>query len=346
LLGAAIFFADPVFTRGATKDVVVMKNGDRLTGEVKHVEAGVLKFDLDYVDGSILIDWAKVARLESSALFLVQLQDGSIHSGKLVTQEAPAGTTAKVEIRVEEQAPLMVDKSDVVRITQTSESLLKRVSGNITLGSQYSKGNSTSQYNIASELDYQETRWGARTAYSSNLSSSTGATTSTRNQLDLEAYHFLPWKNYFYAGSVGFLQSSVQGINRQTNVGMGLGRYFKNTDRVRFSVVGGLGWQGTQYAPSTQIEQSQNLAVGLILANLEVFSFKKTRLNVNASLAPALTDAGRYFSKVNVSYYLKVFGKIDWNFSFYGNWDTKPPLQLQSSDYGTSTGLSYTFGYK
>jgi len=43
------------------KDLVIMKNGDRLTGEVKKLEHGVLYVDLDYVSGSIGLDWLKVA---------------------------------------------------------------------------------------------------------------------------------------------------------------------------------------------------------------------------------------------------------------------------------------------
>ena len=36
------------------KDLVIMiKNGDRLTGEVKKLEHGVLYVDLDYVSGSV-----------------------------------------------------------------------------------------------------------------------------------------------------------------------------------------------------------------------------------------------------------------------------------------------------
>ena len=53
-----------------------MKNGDRITCEVKGLEGGVLTVNLDYVDGTLSIDWLKVARLESSYLFLVTLQDG------------------------------------------------------------------------------------------------------------------------------------------------------------------------------------------------------------------------------------------------------------------------------
>ena len=31
-------------------------------------------------------------------------------------------------------------------------------------------------------------------------------------------------------------------------------------------------------------------------------------------------------------------------FLFYGNWDNQPSPTLSGSDYGTSSGLSWTFG--
>jgi len=339
------FLPNSAFARDKT-DVILLKNGDRITGEVKKLENGILQVDLDYVDGSISINWLKVVRLESTELFLIQLQDGSIYSARVVSPLL-SGTPAKIEIQPVGQKALLVDRSQVVRMNQTSASLWRRFSGDISLGATYSKGNSTTQYNVGSELDYQETRWGARTSYGSNLSSSTGATTATRNQVDLIAYRLLPWKNYFYAGTAGFLQSSVQGIQRQTELGIGLGRFLKNSNRIRFSALGGLGWQKAHYVASANGQRSQDTGVALLSSNLQVFSFKKTRFNLDASVAPALTpNTGRLFSRVNATYYLKLFGKVDWNFSFYGNWDTQPPAQLPSSDYGTSTGLSWTFGNK
>lgn len=327
-------------------DVLVMNNGDRLTGEVKTLTAGVLQVDLPYVDGTVSIDWLKVTRMESKALFLVQLQDGTFYSGKVITREALAGTPLTLEIQQEGVEPFVVNKSTVVSMTQFSESFLKRFAGNITIGALYSKGNNNTQYNFGSELQYQQTRWGGRLAYNSNLSSSTGAPTSTRNQLDFSAYRLMPWKNYYYTGNVGFLQSSVQGINRQTNLGIAIGRFLKNTNSVRFSLQAGVGWQKTNYVQEAENQQTQDIGVALIGSNLEIFSFKKTRLNIVATVAPALTQPGRLFAKINTSYYLKLFGKVDWNLSFYGNWDTQPPANLPASDYGSSTGLSWTFGNK
>jgi putative salt-induced outer membrane protein YdiY len=323
-----------------------VNNGDRITGKVKGLQDGVLKVDLDYVDGAISVDWRKVLKLNSNALYIVRLKDGSVHSGKLVSPKTSITAHPQIEISDEQRRPMVVDNSEVVRIVPTSESLLNRFSGSVTSGTQYSKGNSTTQYSIRSELSYRETNWGAGVSYASGLSASTGAKTSTRNEVSFLSYRLLPWKNYFYAGSAGFLQSSVQGIQRQTNLGVGMGRYLKNTNRFRFTIMGGLGWQGTRYVPIAQTQQSQNLAVGLLVANLDAFSFKSTRFNLQASLAPSLTESGREFTKINASYYIKIFGKIDWNLSFYGNWDTKPPAHLQNSDYGSTTGLSYTFGNK
>jgi hypothetical protein len=343
LAGLAAFSASPASARAKT-DVIVMKNGDRITGEIKRLENAVLTVDLDWVDGSISVDWFKVARVESQALFIVKLQDGSVYSGRVITPEGPA--PAGLEIQAVGEEPLAVEKTQVSGMTQTSEGILQRFSGKITLGATYSKGNNATQYNITSEADYIDTRWAANVNYASNLTSSTGASAATRNQLDLAAYHFLG-KNYFYGGSAGFLQSSAQGIQRQASVGGGVGRFLKNTSRLRLSVLGGVGWQKTDYVPTAPSDEaSQKIIVGLITSSLQLFMFKKTTLDVTGTLAPAISDPGRLFSKINAAYYLKVFGKIDWNFSFYGSWDTQPPPHLASADYGTSTGLSYSFGNK
>ena len=344
LLSLAACFAYPAFAREKT-DVLVMKNGDRITCAVKTLEAGVLKVDLDYVDGAISIDWLKVARLESKFLFLVQLQDGSIYSGKVVNPPATEGAPVKIEIRTEEES-VVVDKSTVVGMTQTSETFVQRLSGKITLGGSHSKGNNATQYNLASDLDYHQTRWGGSLYLNSNLSSSTGAPAATRNQVDLGSYRLLSRNNYFMAGTAGLLQSSVQEIERQTLLGASLGRYLKNTNRVRLTVRGGLAWQRTIYTPSAQANRTQDTGVALASSNLQAFIFKKSRFDLTGSVAPAVTESGRLFAKINASYYLKIFGKIDWNLSFYGNWDTQPPANLPASDYGSSTGLSYSFGNK
>src|SRR5277367_2369891 len=63
------------------KDLVIMKNGDHLTGEVKKLEHGVLYVDLDYVSGSVGLDWLQVEQVQSTGGFQVILENGSRMSG-------------------------------------------------------------------------------------------------------------------------------------------------------------------------------------------------------------------------------------------------------------------------
>jgi hypothetical protein len=148
----------------------------------------------------------------------------------------------------------------------------------------------------------------------------------------------------FYAGIADFLQSSEQSIRLQTSLGGGIGRYLKSTTRTSISVMAGLAWQGADYSQSINSHARQNTASGLIATSLKVAKFDKTNLNVTATVFPAISDPGRIHLNANAAYYVTVIGRLKWNMSFYGNWDTRPPATLSGSDYGSSTGLTWTFG--
>lgn len=72
--------------------------------------------------------------------------------------------------------------------------------------------------------------------------------------------------------------------------------------------------------------------------------FNRTNLDLSANFLPSLSDPGRLQFNANVSYYVKLFGKLNWNFTFYANVDSRPPPGFAQSDYGASSGLSISFG--
>jgi hypothetical protein len=61
-------------------------------------------------------------------------------------------------------------------------------------------------------------------------------------------------------------------------------------------------------------------------------------------LLPAISDPGRVQFPLNASYYVKLCGQLNWNFTLYGNWDKRSPPGFASSDYGATSGLSISFG--
>jgi putative salt-induced outer membrane protein YdiY len=344
-VGFALLFATPLLARDKT-DVLVMKNGDRMTCEVKELDAGVLYVSFDYIDGTTSVDWSKVARVESTQLFVVKTEGGTVYTGTLETSEAAAGRPVTIRVMESPEKGALIDRSQIVKMVGTSNKFWERFNGAVSLGTIYSKGNQSTQYSLGSEAAYVRERWGAQASFDSNLSSSAGVNASTRNSLHLGAFHLLPPKNWFYSGLSDFLQSSEQGISLQSTLGGGIGRYFKNTNRMSVTIVAGAAWQSTAYHQSIVPLSQQNLAAALITAEAEFFRFSKTNLNATVDLLPALSDPGRVRVNTNESFYVKLFSDLKWNVSFYGNWDNRPPTGLSGSDYGTSSGLTWTFGLR
>jgi hypothetical protein len=75
-----------------------MKNGDRLTGEIKGLEAGVLYVSMSYILGTSSLDWSQVAHLESEQLFIVKTESGSVYRGTLKTTSHEEERPVEIDI--------------------------------------------------------------------------------------------------------------------------------------------------------------------------------------------------------------------------------------------------------
>jgi hypothetical protein len=148
----------------------------------------VLYVDLDYVDGTISIQWSKVAHIESKQQFIIKTEDGSVHSGTFKDLETPLGQPARLQVTDKLGKGVALDSSRIVTLDETSEKFWRRPNGNISVGTNYSKGNHSNQYNLNSQAEYLREHWKAQSSFSSNLMSSSGANAPTRNQLGLGVF--------------------------------------------------------------------------------------------------------------------------------------------------------------
>lgn len=323
-----------------------MNNGDRFTCEIKSLDAGILYVGFDYINGTTEVDWLKVHHVESKQLFLVKTQDGHSYTGTLSTAEAEAERPMHIEVVESPESTVVLQRRKIVDLYETDNKFWRRFNGSINSGLIFSKANNSTQYTFSSDVTYPRERWGAGASYTSTLSGNTGAATSTLNQLNLSYRRLMRWNNWFYTGVGSFLQSSEQDISLQSNFGGGIGRYLKNTNHATISVFGGLAYQNTRYTQTATHQASQNVAAGMVGFDAQLFKFDKTNLTLKASFFPAINQPGRLYSNINATYYFKFWGNFTWNLSFYGTWDNQPPPTFQGSNYGTSTGLGWTFGNK
>jgi hypothetical protein len=80
LIAFLLLFAYPLFAK-RKDDVVVMKNGDKFTGEIKGLQYGELVFKSDYMKDSVHLDWKRVETLQSMDTFIVALSNGQRVTG-------------------------------------------------------------------------------------------------------------------------------------------------------------------------------------------------------------------------------------------------------------------------
>jgi hypothetical protein len=345
LLCTLLVLSSPLLARQKT-DVLVMRNGDRLTCEIKRLDSDVLYIRLDYVLGTISVNWSKVDHVESKQLFLVKTQDGSVYSGALSTVSSTNARPVKIEVLEPSSKKAELDQSQITQMQQTAENFWQRFNGQIGTGSTYNRGNQAAQYNVNASVTYPRERWSASATYTSNLAASNGASTSTRNDIQLSALRLLRWNNWYYSGLADFLQSTQQGITLQSTFGGGIGRYLKNTNRASLSVTGGLAWQQIHYQQNLFPSSTQHVTSALVSTQLNLFYFDRTNLDISAMVLPALSEPGRVHFNLNTSYYVRLWRKFEWNMTFYGNWDNHPPPGFSSADYGTSSGVTWRFGNK
>lgn len=181
LLGAALTVgAAPL--RADHPDTLYMKNGDRLTGTIKKLNAGALQVSLDYADGTVAIGWNRVQRIGSPNLFIVYMADGEVYSGRLAILPSDETDSVRIQITTGEGERVLIDKRQIAALGSTSDTFWGRFSGNVASGLSYTKGNTNTAFSFSSSVLYVRPRWNAGLTFNSNLSSAEGADRSTRNQ--------------------------------------------------------------------------------------------------------------------------------------------------------------------
>src|SRR5215471_12086566 len=109
----------PLFAREST-DVIVMKNGDHLTGEIKGLNAGVLYVSMKYILGTSSVEWSDVASVESKQLFLVKTEDGSVYTGTLNTTTIAGKRPMEIAVAAPPEKEVVIASPRIVEMDVTS----------------------------------------------------------------------------------------------------------------------------------------------------------------------------------------------------------------------------------
>lgn len=332
--------AHPTFAK-RKDDVVVMRNGDKFTGEIKSLEHGELIFSSDYMKDSVHLDWKKVQALRSQDTFIVVLSNGERVTG-VIGKEPPSGGTTGVFKIMEEGGAVCVAPSEVIAIDQRERSFWNQLTGSISYGFSLASGNTSTNSSLTTDVAFRATKNLVELATTSQFDSQAHAKNTNRFTFDAQ-YDRMLTRRWFAGGLFSLLKSNQQDLELRSTYGAGLGRKLIQTDRTSLTTMGGIAYSHERYVPQPGTEPVLSNAESLLGLSFSTFRFKTLNIKSQNFLFPSLSELGRVRFGSQSGLWIELVRNFNWNFQLYENYDSRPPISARKNDLGITTSLGWTF---
>ena len=317
-----------------------MKNGDKLTGEIKKLANGILYFKADYMVDTVQLDWTRVEQLESSDHFIVFLSSGQRVTGTIKAE--PGNHESKGDFVVQSGAEIRASKPEIVRMAPVEDGFWSQLTGSIDYGFSFTGGSETIQSNLSGNVAYRTEKWATQLNGSSVLNRESGARDSGRNTLDFLYTKYLG--SLWYAGvTASLLTSDQQDLTLRVSGGGGIGRDFVRTGTASVSVLGAVLYSREQYSVTGPEQPQKRQAEAMFGVYVSKYAFRKVQFTAQGTVYPNLTTLGRVRLGEDSSLKVQLVKNLYWKLGIYENYDSRPPVIAPKNDFGTSTSIGWTF---
>jgi putative salt-induced outer membrane protein YdiY len=318
---------------GDKTDKVGLRNGDKLTCEVKKLESGLLEVSTDDM-GTISIEWDKVASLESSGQYEVELSDGVVHFGSLGNSSMPAMMSV-----TSDTLAILISRSDVVNLIPIKAGFWERLDGSVSLGFSYTKANTLLQLNSSANVVYRARNKQSEVNMNSVITAQEGQDQTQRFDFTFDQT-FLFKGRWYGTGGVGVQRNTALGLDlRLLAQGVG-GNQIVQTNSNALSVGAGLSANREWL-----IDQDSYNLEALATISHSKFRYDKPHVNLVSKLTTYfnLTHAGRFRLEFNTNLSWEIFTDFYVRFSLYDSYNNSPPPGSPLNDWNTSFSLAYSF---
>lgn len=318
-------------------DVVTLRNGDHISGDIISLEFGILTLKTDKA-GTLRIEWPSVRSVSSKFSFAVERLGGTKFYGLIAT----SADGAKLMVGVGDTADA-IPMADVERMSRYSLSFWSRINGNLAVGFTYTRASETKVGSVNLNSYYRSSAIDGTLNFSSNTTKTEEGGDTYRAVLSSTVLFLRQGRNFW--GLVGSVERDQElGIDARLVGGAVLGRSFLQLSFTE--LIGVAGIVVDQEAITGNPEQQTSLEA-VLGANWRVFKLTdpQTSLTLGVALYPSLTESHRYRGNSNLSLTHKLAGDFTLGLTGYWSADSHPPdPTAKKSDYGLTFNVGYEFG--
>ena len=338
LLVATAFFSGlvPFTAKAAKTDVVILVNGNAVTGEVKSLEFGSLRYSTDSM-GTVNIDWEDIVSVTSQQALQIELTDGTRYFGEMF----PAEERYFVRI-VTSSEELVIESSQIVRITpiETSERFLERLDGSFSFGIQTQKSSEVTTSNLAADVSYRTRKYLFGTRINSSVTDQPSEPTKARQSVGFNYQRFRA-NRWFTDWFTTWEKNDELGIAGRASAGVALGRYITQTNKSQFSLA-----VGAQGARTNYIGEDESATEGegrIEIRYLRRRLTPETSFRFTSTIFPLLSDVSQYRAESDLSLRREVFEDFFIDLGVGYSYISHPPTDAEKSDYTATTSIGYSF---
>ena len=316
-------------------DIVHMKNGDKITGEIKTLGSGQLRLSTDYA-GTIVIEWSEILKLTSDKGHTIEMADGRILYGSLSTSENPEEITV-----VTADGEVDIEELQIVTMRPIKAGFWKKVDGSLEFGLTYDKSSNVGKYSVYAEAAYTTVRQDTSIRFNSIFTSQSEQENNQRVLLDGSHLTRLPEKR-FRSYFASFEHNEELGLDLRSLFGIGYGYSPVRSNKNWLDLTAGLAYNWEQPISGT----STNSLEGVLGLDYRYYKYRAPQrsFNVRLYLFPSITDGGRYRAMFDTDFRLELYKDLFWSLRYYASYDSRPiSTDAANIDYGINTSVGVHF---
>ncbi len=321
----------------AQNDSLILVNGDKMIGEVKTMDRGVVTIETDYSDKDFQIEWGGIKEIYTVTNFLITLSDGRRYNGHIETIEP-----GKIAIITDKGEKVEIVQDDIVLMSDIDKGFWSQVYFSFDVGFDMTKENNFSKLSARSNLGYIAKRWNIDGNYNTLFSTQDDIEDIRRTDGDVSYKYFLP-KDWYPLVAADFLSSTELALQLRSTGKLGIGKYVIHTNRSYWGFSLGANYNNENFSVDTVPDRKS--WEGFIGTELNLFDIGDLNLSTKLLAYPSITESGRWRTDFNfdAKYEMPFDDDFYITLGLTFNFDNQPIEGASKTDYVFHTGFGWSW---
>ena len=315
-------------------DVLVLRNGDRVTGDFRELSRGIVTLKTDAA-AYIYVKWPRVVTAKTDKVFDIQMKSGRRYVGSM----SPGDAAYRVRILTARDT-VEVPIGAVVSMVRIKKTFWDRLDGSLDAGFNFTQQNSKVDLNTSAKVHYDVAGNRFQLEFDGTFSSQDSVSDIQRRNLTA-IYGRALTARWFWAASAAGASNSQLNLQRSWTFGTGPGRFLVLSNKILLGSWLGIYYRNERY---TGDDPRSTLPLSLI-TDLEWFNWSglSTDLSSRLVVSPILNDAGRWQISFTAQMKHELLSLLYLTVGINEYYDTSPPANANQNDFSITTSIGWTF---